>query len=157
MPSALASAKRKRFAPFDGRNAEEFPNKVPIMKTPTLLSIAIILLSLAQAVRAEDDFAAWRLPNGDYRIWEDGGEPVSYAAQSRPTPTGMAINAVYTPRAFRRRGYASACVAALCNEILSTGKSFCTLFADVANPTANGVYQRLGFQPLGEFLEFDFE
>ena len=79
-----------------------------------------------------------RLADGDYRIWEDGGEPVSYAARSRPTPTGMAINAVYTPKALR-------------------GKRFCTLFADVENPTVNGIYERLGFEPLGEFVELDFE
>ncbi len=29
-------------------------------------------------------------------------------------------------------------------------------FADVGNPTANGIYQRIGFQPLGEFVELDF-
>ena len=90
-----------------------------------------------------------RLADGDYRIWEDGGEPVSYAARSRPTPTGMAINAVYTPKSLRGKGYATSCVAA--------GKRFCTLFADVKNPTANGIYQRLGFEPLGEFVELDFE
>tara|TARA_B100000809_G_scaffold220152_1_gene227746 strand:- start:2815 stop:3294 length:480 start_codon:yes stop_codon:yes gene_type:complete len=83
-------------------------------------------------------------------------EPVDFAARSRPTPTGMAINAVYTPAALRGRGYASACVTALCREILDSGRSFCTLFADVGNPTANGIYQRIGFQPLGEFVELDF-
>lgn len=98
-----------------------------------------------------------RLADGDYRIWEDGGEPVSYAARSRPTPTGMAINAVYTPKALRGKGYATSCVAALCHEILAAGKRFCTLFADVENPTVNGIYQRLGFEPLGEFVELDFE
>ena len=98
-----------------------------------------------------------RLAAGDYRIWEDGGEPVSYAARSRPTPTGMAINAVYTPKALRGKGYATSCVAALCHEILAAGKRFCTLFADVENPTVNGIYQRLGFVPLGEFVELDFE
>ena len=99
---------------------------------------------------------ARRLPKGDYRIWEDGGQPVCYAAQSRPTPTGMAVNAVYTPEELRGRGYATSCVAALCAEILASGKSFCTLFADLENPTANSIYQRIGFEPLGEFIELDF-
>lgn len=100
---------------------------------------------------------ALRLAAGAYRIWEHDGRPVSYAAQSRPTPTGMAINAAYTPSELRGRGYATACVAALCAEILASGKQFCTLFADVDNPTANGIYQRLGFEPLGQFVELDFE
>lgn len=60
-------------------------------------------------------------------------------------------------RALRGKGYATSCVAALCHEILAAGKRFCTLFADVENPTVNGIYQRLGFEPLGEFVELDFE
>ena len=54
-------------------------------------------------------------------------------------------------------GAVSRRVAALCHEILAAGKCFCTLFADVENPTVNGIYQRLGFEPLGEFVELDFE
>jgi predicted GNAT family acetyltransferase len=109
-----------------------------------------------EPVGQDRDAAARRITNGDYRIWEEGGQPVSYCGQSRPTPNGMAINAVFTPKALRGRGYAAACVGALCAEILNSGKSFCTLFADIANPTANGIYQRLGFKPLGEFVELDF-
>ena len=97
-----------------------------------------------------------RLPKGDFRIWEVEGEPVSLAATSRPTPTGIAINAVYTPPERRGRGYATACVAALCQELLDGGRAFCTLFADLENPTSNGIYRRIGFEPLGEFSEIDF-
>ena len=32
----------------------------------------------------------------------------------------------------------------------------CVLFTDLANPTANAVYQRLGFEPVSEHLEIDF-
>ena len=39
------------------------------------------------------------------------------------------------PRLCAARSYATSCVAALCHEILAAGKRFCTLFADVENPT----------------------
>ena len=98
---------------------------------------------------------ARRLPAGDFRIWEDEGRPVSVAASTRPTLTGIAINAVYTPAELRGRGYATTCVAALCQALLDEGYAFCTLFADLENPTSNGIYRRIGFQPLGPFVELD--
>ena len=61
------------------------------------------------------------------------------------------------PRLCAARSYATSCVAALCHEILAAGKRFCTLFADVENSTVNDIYQRRGFEPLGEFVELDSE
>ena len=49
------------------------------------------------------------------------------------------------------------CDLYLCPFSFPFALSFCTLFADVENPTVNGIYQRLGFEPLGEFEELDFE
>lgn len=31
------------------------------------------------------------------------------------------------------------------------------LFTDLANPTSNGLYRRLGYEPLAEFEEYAFE
>ena len=80
-------------------------------------------------------------------VWEDG-QLVSMAAQGSRTPSGAGINLVYTPPAFRRRGYASACVAALSSHLLATGRAYCCLFTDLANPTANSIYQRMGSWPV---------
>jgi predicted GNAT family acetyltransferase len=81
---------------------------------------------------------------------------VSMAAASRPTPNGCSISLVYTPPERRRLGYASGCVAELSQRLLDSGKSFCTLFADLDNPTSNAIYQRMGFQPLADFREIRF-
>ncbi len=89
-------------------------------------------------------------------LWEDGGRAVSVAGRTRPSPRGAAINCVRTPEEFRRRGYASACVAELSQRILDDGKLFCTLFTDLANPTSNHIYQEIGYRPRGEFVQFDF-
>jgi hypothetical protein len=88
-------------------------------------------------------------------VWNDGGV-VSMCARVRPTPHGESIVLVYTPPALRGRGYASACVAELSARILSSGKDFCTLFTDLANPTSNAIYQRIGYQPLDDFREICF-
>lgn len=88
-------------------------------------------------------------------VWEDHGL-VSMCARSRPTPRGEAVGLVYTPPALRSRGYASACVAGLSQRILDSGKAFCTLYTDLANPTANAIYQRIGYRPLRDFREIRF-
>ncbi len=89
-------------------------------------------------------------------VWVDGGRPVAMAAGRRPTPHGISIALVYTPPEFRKLGYASACVTTLCQFYLDSGKSFCTLFANIDNSTANQVYRQIGFQWIGDFMEFRF-
>ena len=97
-----------------------------------------------------------RIERQELLLWEDGGRPVSLAGRSRPSPRGAAIDIVRTPAEFRRQGYASACVAELSQRILDEGKQFVTLFTDVANPTPNHIYQQIGYQPRGEFVQLDF-
>jgi predicted GNAT family acetyltransferase len=89
-------------------------------------------------------------------VWDDG-QLVSMAAQGSQTPSGAGINLVYTPPTFRRRGYASACVAALSSHLLATGHAYCCLFTDLANPTANTIYQRIGYRPVCEMSDFILE
>lgn len=87
-------------------------------------------------------------------LWEDGGQAVSLAAKGRRTPQGCSVGPVYTPPARRGRGYASACVAALSQQILDEGKAFCTLFTDRANPTSNHIYQAIGYRPVCDFAVY---
>lgn len=53
-------------------------------------------------------------------FWVDQ-RPVAMAGFSGPTPNGIRIGLVYTPAHLRRRGYASACVAALSRRLLDEG------------------------------------
>lgn len=103
-----------------------------------------------QARRTVDN----RLRGGDAGlvIWEHG-EPVSLAGFSGPTPNGIRIGPVYTPPEFRKRGYASAAVAQICRQLLDAGRAFCTLFADLANPTSNRIYQQIGFEPVADVAQ----
>lgn len=98
-----------------------------------------------------------RIDNGDLFVWEDAGRPVSLVAKSRPSSNGITVSLVYTPAEFRNRGYASACVAALSQQLLDAGWQFCTLYTDLANPTSNSIYQRIGYRPVCDSNEYEFE
>jgi len=89
-------------------------------------------------------------------IWRDGDEPVSFAAYGNPTPQGVRIGPVYTPPNHRRKGYASALTAALSKRLLDTYR-FCFLFTDLANPTANRIYERIGYRRVCEAAEIAFD
>jgi predicted GNAT family acetyltransferase len=82
-------------------------------------------------------------------LWEDG-RPVSMSGYSRPTPNGIVVLAVYTPREHRGRGYASANVAALSQLLLDQGRKYCFLYTDLANPTSNHIYQAIGYKPVSD-------
>ena len=78
------------------------------------------------------------------------------AAWAGRTPSGVRINSVYTPREHRRRGYASACFAALSQQLLESDRRFCFLYTDLANPTSNRIYQEIGYRPLGDWTNYYF-
>lgn len=89
-------------------------------------------------------------------LWEAEGVPVAAAALTRPTPKGITVNSVYTPPEHRRRGYATALVAAVSAEGLRRGKEFCVLYTDLANPTSNSIYQKVGYRPLCDSRLYGF-
>lgn len=99
-----------------------------------------------------------RAVRGDDRVWlwEDADQFVSLAGR-RPVIGGSArIGPVYTPPACRRRGYAAGVTAAATRDILAEG-AVPVLFTDLANPTSNGVYQRLGYYAVADFAAVFFE
>ena len=87
-------------------------------------------------------------------IWWDEGRPVSMCLRTRPTKTGISVGGVFTPSELRGRGYASACVAALSQLMLDEGYQFTSLFTDLANPTSNSIYMKIGYQPLADFDKY---
>ena len=100
---------------------------------------------------------AWRIEQESLFLWEEAGEVVSMAGKSRPTAHGISIGPVYTPPKLRGRGYATAMVATLSQHLLDSGYTFTTLFTDLANPTSNRIYQKIGYQPVCDFTEYLFE
>ena len=95
-------------------------------------------------------------PDSGVVLWIDGGEPVSFSGHGGPTPNGIRIGPVYTPPKLRRRGYASALVAEQTRMLLDGGRRFCFLFTDLANPTSNSIYQRIGYEPVSDADQWVF-
>ncbi len=93
--------------------------------------------------------------NSHVYLWEVN-EPVSMAMDNRPSRNGVAISYVYTPPEKRRHGYASACVAALSQEMLASGYKFCALYTDSDNQTTNRIYQQIGYKPVTDFTTYTF-
>ena len=81
---------------------------------------------------------------------------VTMAKQSGITPTGQIVNFVYTPPEFRRKGYATECVAKLSQLSLNEGKQRCLLFTDLNNPTSNKIYQKIGYRPIIDIDVYKF-
>lgn len=96
------------------------------------------------------------LQRGQRVLWERGGAAVSMAGFGGKTPSGMRVSYVYTPPELRGRGYASALVAGLSEQLLATGNRCCFLYTDLANPTSNAIYQHIGYQPVGDAAHFMF-
>jgi predicted GNAT family acetyltransferase len=96
-----------------------------------------------------------RTADGSLHLWERG-QPVSMAGWARPTGRGITIGLVYTPPERRGQGYATAAVATLSQQLLDGGYDTISLFTDLANPTSNAIYQRIGFRVEADFRDYRF-
>lgn len=96
-----------------------------------------------------------RILRGALHLWEDG-VPRALAGVAAETPHGARVGPVYTPLAWRGRGYATSATAALSRQILEGGKRFCFLYTDLANPTSNAIYQRIGYRAVCDVADYGF-
>ena len=102
-------------------------------------------------------FVERKIESRELYLWTDGefnrlngGDHAPHAARSRRQL------GVYAAAA-RGKGYASSCVAALSQLQLDSGYQFCVLYTDLANPTSNSIYQKIGYAPVCDSDEYIFE
>ena len=95
------------------------------------------------------------LAAGELWIW-DNGEAVSMAVSRKPAEGVVRISGVYTPASKRNLGYAAACVYALSKQMRDAGFR-CVLYTDLANPTSNSIYRRIGYRAVAEGLRYRFD
>ncbi len=110
---------------------------------------------LAEQKKTSFDEAKLRMQRhhdaGQAYIWEnEKGEAVSMTCITRELINAVNLSLVFTPRAHRGHGYASACVATLSQTMLDKGYKFCSLFTDAANPTSNKIYRQIGYKQILE-------
>jgi RimJ/RimL family protein N-acetyltransferase len=89
-------------------------------------------------------------------LWEDGGQPVAWAVASAPIGGMSRVGPVYTPPAHRAHGYGSAVTAAVSQHARDAGAHDVILFTDLANPTSNSIYQKIGYRPVYDSTELEF-
>ena len=89
-----------------------------------------------------------RLSGGQLVLWETGDEPVSMAGMTAVISGTARIGPVYTPPGSRGRGYGSAVTAAITEHARRQGAESVVLFTDLANPTSNSIYRKLGYEPV---------
>lgn len=96
-----------------------------------------------------------RLADGLLYVWCDGGDVVSYAGHTKPAAGVVRVGPVYTPPERRGHGYASALVAAVSGRARALAETIC-LYTDLANPTSNKIYARVGYRPLCDVTAYRF-
>lgn len=95
------------------------------------------------------------IEEGRLHVWIDEA-PRAICAWAGPTPNGVRINQVYTPPELRGRGYASSATAELSRRLLASGRKFCFLFTDAANPTPNSIYRKIGYRHVADLEHLKF-
>ena len=111
----------------------------------------------AGSTSGEKDEVGTRIDASLLFVWEVDDAVVSMASVTAAQAGVSRVNFVYTPPKERKRGYASACVAALTARELATPGRTCMLNTDLANPTSNAIYQAVGYRRVGDavILRFD--
>jgi predicted GNAT family acetyltransferase len=96
------------------------------------------------------------LAAGQLWLWDLNGGPVSMAVARDPVDGVVRLSGVYTPPEKRKHGYAAACVHALSKRLRDAGHR-CILYTDLANPTSNSIYRRIGYRAVAETLRYRFD
>jgi RimJ/RimL family protein N-acetyltransferase len=89
-------------------------------------------------------------------LWEVDGTPVAQACAKPVIARTSRIGPVYTPPEHRGHGYAAAVTAAASRWALDAGAERVVLFTDLANPTTNRLYPRIGYRPVHDAVELRF-
>jgi predicted GNAT family acetyltransferase len=97
-----------------------------------------------------------RLSYRGLSLWEDAGQPVSMAGLTRMAAGQVRVGPVYTPPRLRGNGYAGGVTCAVSQAARDAGADRVLLFTDLANPTSNALYQRLGYEPVEDRAVWSF-
>jgi predicted GNAT family acetyltransferase len=133
---------------------------------------AIFLKEFHEEVNFETNFdliafTRAKVDAGLYWFWTDiidgvktivalGGHSFVVANPTGERSVGR-IGPIYTRPSYRSHGYGSYLTAFLTSTLLTNYSCRVMLFADEANPSSNKIYRRLGYEVLGENLEYSLQ
>jgi predicted GNAT family acetyltransferase len=118
------------------------------VRRATLADLPALVAFYSDAEEMSRDEQAVRrcLEQGRIFVTTAQGRIVSAALTNAETQNMAMIGGVYTPPDSRHQGYASACMVAICQDLVAEGKEACLFYDD---PVAEGIYRRLGFKEIG--------
>ncbi len=163
MPDVSAKLSRQMRV-FEARNVADLPLspgklRLADIDDHRLMTKWIVTFSeiMGESLNLEDarSHVEKRIKDQQLYVWDHDG-PVSVAGVARRMRNGTTVGPVYTPPEHRGKGYATSCVLLLTKKLLSESYSFCSLYTDLANPTSNSIYMKIGYVPIGDALELDF-
>jgi predicted GNAT family acetyltransferase len=86
-----------------------------------------------------------------YVLVDAADEPLAFSAFNAMLPDAVQVGGVWTPLAWRRRGYARAVVAGSLLQARAQGVTRGVLFTAQANRPAQRAYEALGFRVVGDY------
>lgn len=89
-------------------------------------------------------------------LWDNSGLSVSMVLKTRPTSHTITLSGVFTPPSLRGKGFASAAVSTLTEQLLESSYQSINLFTDLSNPSSNAIYQRIGYVPVIDYNFYQF-
>jgi predicted GNAT family acetyltransferase len=89
-------------------------------------------------------------------VWEVDGEPMSMSGHG-DVLNSVRIGPVYTPPDLRGHGYATSLVHEQSRRFIGAGRDHCLLYTDLANPTSNAIYRKIGYHQVAESIVYRFD
>jgi predicted GNAT family acetyltransferase len=142
-------------AVYDGQEAPGTTERAGTAHQTLVCSwITAFQTEIGEPADAVSELVERRISAGEIWLWNDDGVR-SMAAVTASALATSRVQYVYTPPKHRRNGYAEALVRSLTRHMLSEGLR-AMLFSDLANPTPNGVYRRIGYEAVAEIIRYRF-
>ncbi|MBB2893913.1 GNAT family N-acetyltransferase [Flexivirga oryzae] len=117
--------------------------------------VSAFMLETGDQLNDPEATARRQIGIGKVSLWVVEDRPVAMCWASDAFGGVVRVSGVYTPRAERGHGYASAVVAAASRREQDAGH-LCMLYTQLANPTSNKIYRALGYRYLGDDLRLTF-
>lgn len=130
-----------------------------VPKAEYKLRIATLMKQMAKDAEDYDltdkeaeDIASVYKDSKDILLWKDS-DIIAMARIAHRDEKYARINTVVTDREYRGNGYAKMLVGEISKDVMSEGLTP-MLYADARNPYSNALYQNIGYEKVGEVMEY---